>query len=174
MHRHARRKLGIIVPRVHSAAEARTAMNALKFPPIGHRGYGLGSIVTDLKGNTAQQEVDSANRETMAIMMIESQEGLQSVDEIAAVPGVDVLFVGPYDLSLALGILEQFDNPAFLKALEKVINAGRKAGVAVGLQSKSMPLLTRARELGARFIIYSSDFSVLLDGYRKGIADLKK
>ena len=55
----------------------------------------------------------------------------------------------------------------FWKALEKVINAGRKAGVAVGLQSKNMPMLMRARELGARFIIYSSDFSVLLDGYRK-------
>ena len=80
--------MGIIVPRIHSAAEARAAMNALKFPPLGHRGYGLGSIVTDLKGVSAQEEVNSANRETMAIMMIESQEGLQAVEEIAAVPGL--------------------------------------------------------------------------------------
>src|SRR5258708_38983332 len=65
--------MGIIVPRVHSAAEARSAMDALKFPPLGHRGYGLGTIVTDLKGNSAQEEVNSANRETMAVMMIESQ-----------------------------------------------------------------------------------------------------
>ena len=89
-------------------------MDALKFPPMGHRGYGLGTIVTDLKGNSAQEEVTSANRETMAVMMIESQEGVQAVDEIAAVPEVDALFVGPYDLSLALGILEQFDSPLFL------------------------------------------------------------
>jgi 2-keto-3-deoxy-L-rhamnonate aldolase RhmA len=165
--------MGIIVPRVHSAAEARAAMDALKFPPLGHRGYGLGTIVTDLKGNSAQEEVTSANRETMAIMMIESQEGLRAVEEIAAVPEVDALFVGPYDLSLALGILEQFDNPVFWKALERVINAGTKAGIAVGLQSKDVALLTRAREMGARFIIYSSDYSVLLSGYKGGISQLK-
>jgi 2-dehydro-3-deoxyglucarate aldolase/4-hydroxy-2-oxoheptanedioate aldolase len=164
--------MGIIVPRVHSAAEARTAMDALKFPPLGHRGYGLGTIVTDLKGNSAQEEVNSANRETMAIMMIESQEGLRAIEEIAAVAEVDALFVGPYDLSLALGVLEQFDSPLFLKALEKVINAGTKAGIAVGLQSKDMKLLTRGREMGARFI-YSSDYSVLLSGYKEGISRLK-
>jgi 2-keto-3-deoxy-L-rhamnonate aldolase RhmA len=165
--------MGIIIPRVHSAAEARAAMDALKFPPLGHRGYGLGTIITDLKGNSAQEEVNSANRETMAIMMIESQEGLRAVEEIAAVPEVDTLFVGPYDLSLALGILEQFESPLFLKALEKVINAGTKAGISVGLQSKDMVLLTRAREMGARFIIYSSDYSVLLSGYKEGISRLK-
>jgi 2-keto-3-deoxy-L-rhamnonate aldolase RhmA len=165
--------MGIIVPRVHSAAEARSAMDALKFPPLGHRGYGLGTIVTDLKGNSAQEEVNSANRETMAVMMIESQEGVRAVEEIAAVPEIDVLFIGPYDLSLALGILEQFDSPLFLTALEKVIKAGTNAGIAVGLQSKDMALLTRAREMGARFMIYSSDYSVLLSGYREGIARLK-
>jgi 2-keto-3-deoxy-L-rhamnonate aldolase RhmA len=166
--------MGIIVPRVHSAAEARAAMDALKFPPLGHRGYGLGTIVTDLKGNSAQEEVNSANRETMAVMMIESQEGLSAAEEIASVPEVDVLFVGPYDLSLALGILEQFDSPVFLAALEKVVNAGTKAGIAVGLQSKDMSLLIRAREMGARFIIYSSDYSVLLSGYKQGISQLKR
>ena len=166
--------MGIIVPRIHSAAEARAAMDALKFPPLGHRGYGLGSIVTDLRGISAQEEVNSANRETMAVMMIESQQGLRAVEEIAAVPEIDVLFVGPYDLSLALGILEQFDNPVFWKAVEKVIQAGENAGIAVGLQSKNIPMLTRAREMGARFMIYSSDFSVLLDGYKKGISELKK
>ena len=166
--------MGIIVPHINSAAEARAAMDAIKFPPLGYRGYGLGSIITDLKGNSAQEEVDSSNRETMAIMMIESQEGVAAVDEIASVPGVDALFIGPYDLSLALGILEQFDSPVYWNALEKVINAGAKAGIAVGLQSRNMPMLLRARDMGARFIIYSSDFSILLDGYKKGLCDLKK
>lgn len=165
--------MGIIVPRVHSASEARAAMDALKFPPLGHRGYGLGTIVTDLKGNSAQAEVDSANYETMAIMMIESQEGVSTVEEIASVPEVDALFVGPYDLSLALGILEQFDSPIFLRALERVINAGTEAGIAVGLQSSDISLLTRARAMGARFIIYSSDYSVLLSGYKQAISQLK-
>jgi 4-hydroxy-2-oxoheptanedioate aldolase len=166
--------MGIIVPHVNSAAEARAAVNMLKFPPLGQRGFGLGSIITDLKGRSAQEEVDSANRETMAVMMIESPEGLACVDEIASVEGVDALFVGPYDLSLSLGILEQFDSPVYWNAMEKVMKAAAKAGIAAGLQSKSMAMLMRAREMGARFIIYSSDFSMLLDGYKKGLSELKK
>jgi 4-hydroxy-2-oxoheptanedioate aldolase len=165
--------MGIIVPQVHSAMEARAALDALKFPPLGHRGFGLGTIVTDLKGSSAQEEINSANRETMAVMMIESEEGLRAVDEIAAVPEVDALFVGPYDLSLALGIIEQFDNPVFWKALERVINAGTNAGIAVGLQSNDLSLLTRSREMGVRFMIYGSDYSVLLSGYKAGMSRLR-
>jgi 2-keto-3-deoxy-L-rhamnonate aldolase RhmA len=165
--------MGIIVPQIKSAEEARLALNALKFPPLGNRGFGLGTIVTDLKGRPAQEEVESANRETLAVMMIESREGLEKVESIAAVPEIDALFVGPYDLSLSLGVLEQFDSPIFMRALEKVINAGAKAGVAVGLQSAQLPLLTRARDLGARFLMYSSDYSILLSGYKEGLTRLK-
>jgi len=103
----------------------------------------------------------------MAVMMIESQEGVRAVEEIAAVPEVDALFVGPYDLFARAGHPEQFDSPLFLTALEKVIKASSNAGIAVGLQSKDMALLTKARAMGARFIIYSSDYSVLLSGYKK-------
>jgi 2-keto-3-deoxy-L-rhamnonate aldolase RhmA len=165
--------MGIIVPRINSADEARAALDAMKFPPVGHRGYGLGSIVTDLKGNRAQEEVGSANRETLAVMMVESQEGLQAVEEIAAVAEIDVLFIGPYDLSLSLGIIEQFDNPIFDKAIERIINAGQKAGLAVGLQSGNQALLRRAREMGARFLICGSESSILLEGYRNALATMK-
>jgi 2-dehydro-3-deoxyglucarate aldolase/4-hydroxy-2-oxoheptanedioate aldolase len=165
--------MGIIVPRINSAAEARSAVDAMKFPPIGRRGYGLGSIVTDLKGDSAQDETVSANRETLVVLMIESQEGLTAVEEIAAVPEIDVLFIGPYDLSLSLGIIEQFEHPIFLKALERIVKAGHKAGLSVGLQSGNMTLLTRVREMGVRFLICGSDSSVLLEGYRKTVAAMK-
>jgi 2-dehydro-3-deoxyglucarate aldolase/4-hydroxy-2-oxoheptanedioate aldolase len=166
--------MGIIVPRINSVAEARAAVDAMKFPPIGNRGYGLGSIVTDLKGASAQEETLSANRETLVVLMIESQEGLDAVEEIAAVPAIDVLFIGPYDLSLSLGIIEQFEHPIFLKALEKIVKAGQNAGLAVGLQSGNMKLLTRVREMGVRFLICGSDSSVLLEGYRKTLAAMKE
>ncbi len=165
--------MGIIVPRVNSAAEAQAAIAAMKFPPIGRRGYGLGSIVTDLKGRPAQDEISSANRETLVVMMVESREGLAAVDEIAAVPEVDVLFIGPYDLSLSLGIVEQFENPVYIKSLERIIDSGHKAGVAVGLQSGNPGVLKRARDLGARFLICGSESSVLLEGYRKTLATMK-
>jgi 2-keto-3-deoxy-L-rhamnonate aldolase RhmA len=145
----------------------------MKFPPIGRRGYGLGSIVTDFRQNPAQDETKSANRETLVVMMIESQEGLEAVDEIAAVPEIDVLFIGPYDLSLSLGIIEQFENPLFWKALQRIIKAAQKAGVAVGLQSGNVAMLKRVREMGVRFLICGSESSVLLDGYKRAIAAIK-
>lgn len=165
--------MGIIVPNVSSADEARGALDAMKFPPIGHRGYGLGSIVTDLKGNSAQSEIESANRETLAVLMVETREGLEAVEEVAAVPEIDVLFIGPYDLSLSLGIIEQFDHPLFEKALERIINAGKKAGLAVGLQSGNGALLKHAREMGVRLLMCGGESSVLLEGYKKTLASMK-
>ena len=165
--------MGIIVPHVHSRSQARTVVDAVKFPPMGHRGFGLGSIVTDFRNNSAQEEVESANRETLVVLMIESAEGLSCLEQISNVGEVDALFVGPYDLPLSLGILEQFDNPVFWQAMDRVIKAGEAAGVAVGLQSSNLSLLVRAREMGARFIMYGSDFAVLLEAYREAVRRLK-
>jgi 2-keto-3-deoxy-L-rhamnonate aldolase RhmA len=165
--------MGIIVPRVHSAEEARAALDVMKFPPLGHRGFGLRTIVTDLKPVSPREAVDSANRETMAIIMIESKPGLESVEQIAATPRIDVLFVGPYDLSLSLGIVGEFDNPIFWNALERVIRACEQAGLAAGVQSADMSLLNRARDAGARFLMYGSDFSVLFAGYKEAVSRLK-
>lgn len=165
--------MGIIVPRVNSVAEARAAVDAMKFPPAGHRGYGLGSIITDLKGRPAGEEIESANRETLVVMMIESVEGLEAVEQIAAVPEIDVLFIGPYDLSLSLGIVEQFQNPVFWKAVERIIQAGQKSNLAVGLQSGNAAVLKRAAEMGARFLICGSESSVLLEGYKRALATMK-
>ncbi len=165
--------MGIIVPRVHTADQARAALDVMKFPPLGHRGFGLRAIVTDLRGGTAKDEVKSANQETLAILMIESKDGLENVEAIAATPGLDVLFIGPYDLSLSLGIVEEFDNPVFWKAVERVIAACQKAGIATGLQSGNMEIVLKARSLGARLLIYGSDVSVLFQGYRDAIARLK-
>jgi 2-keto-3-deoxy-L-rhamnonate aldolase RhmA len=166
--------MGIIVPRVHSRSEAQAALNIMKFPPLGQRGFGLRGIVTDFHQESAQKKVESANQETMAVLMIESKTGLESVEEIAASPELDVLFVGPYDLTLSLGIVEQFDSATFLRSLERVIRACQSTGVAAGIQTGDMSLLIKARELGARFLMYASDSSVLLAGYSAAISKLKE
>lgn len=165
---------GVIVPRIHSAQEARAALDVMKFPPLGHRGYGLRGIVSDFVGVPAKEGVESANRETLAILMIESKAGLENVEEIARTPQLDVLFVGPYDLTLSLGIIEEFENPIFWKALERIIAAASAAGVAVGLQSGTMEIVTKARSMGARFLIYGSDTAILFAGYKDAMARLKQ
>jgi 4-hydroxy-2-oxoheptanedioate aldolase len=105
--------------------------------------------------------------------MIESREGLENVEEIARTPNLDVLFVGPYDLSLSLGIIEEFENPVFWKALDRVVAAAKSAGIAVGLQSGNMELVLKARAAGVRFVIYSSDVGVLMGGYTDAMKRLK-
>jgi 2-keto-3-deoxy-L-rhamnonate aldolase RhmA len=165
--------MGIIVPRVHSPAAGRAAIEALKFPPLGRRGFGLRSIITDLQGKLAPEEVDSCNRETLMVLMIESKEGLAHVEEIASLEGVDVLFIGPYDLSLAMGILEQFDDPRFWGAVDSVVRACEKAHIAAGLQTGNMPILLKARDRGIRFLLCGSDVEILLAGYRQAIKELK-
>ena len=166
--------MGIIVPRVHSADAGRAALEVMKFPPFGHRGFGLRSIITDLQGKSAAEEIELCNRETLAVLMIESKQGLEHVEEIASLPGVDVLFMGPYDLTLSLGIVEQFDNPIFWNAVDRVIAACRVAGIATGIQTSNMSLLREARKRGARFLLYGSDVAILFAGYKQAMSELKE
>jgi 2-dehydro-3-deoxyglucarate aldolase/4-hydroxy-2-oxoheptanedioate aldolase len=165
--------MGIIVPRIHSADAGRAALEVMKFPPLGRRGFGLRSIITDLQGRPAIGEIESCNREAMAILMIESKQGLEHVEEIALLPGVDVLFVGPYDLTLSLGIVEQFDHAIFWNAVDRVIAACKATGIAAGIQTSRMPLLQEARKRGARFLLYGSDTTILLSGFKRVMEELK-
>lgn len=165
--------MGVIVPRVHSREEAERALDVMKFPPLGHRGFGLHAIVTDYSPDTPQMQVESANEETMSVLMIESRNGLEAVEQITSLPSLDVLFMGPHDLTLSLGILGQFAHPIFLDAVKRVVAACSAAGIAAGLQTGSMELLLKARELGVRFLLYSSDSSVLFQGYSSAVATLR-
>jgi 2-dehydro-3-deoxyglucarate aldolase/4-hydroxy-2-oxoheptanedioate aldolase len=165
--------MGIIVPRIHSVEAAREALDVMKFPPEGHRGFGLRTIVTDVMTGPAAEEVASCNRETLAVLMIESQGGLDHVEEIAKLPGLDALFIGPYDLSLSLGIVEQFDNPIFWTAVDRVGAACQAAGIAAGMQTGRMPMLLEARRRGFRFLMYSSDVGVMFSGFKQAMSELK-
>jgi 2-dehydro-3-deoxyglucarate aldolase/4-hydroxy-2-oxoheptanedioate aldolase len=161
---------GIIVPRVHSSSEAEKAAEMMKYPPHGNRGFGMHSVIHDFRFTNAHEEMDSANQETMTVLQIESAAGLAAVGEIAQTPVVDALFVGPYDLSISMGIPEQFQSAEFWDAIDRVISACRRPGIAAGIQSPSLDLLCEAKRRGMTFLLYASDSSVLLSGYREGLS----
>ncbi len=165
--------MGVIVPHVHSPEIAARAVQAVKFPPQGRRGYGLRSTIVDFRARSAVEEIESCNLQTMTILQIESVEGLNCVDEIAGMEEIDALFIGPYDLTLSMGIPGQFEHPKFWKAVERVLSACVRAGIAGGLQTSSFDILRKARECGARLLIYGSDMTVLLDGYRAAMVKLQ-
>jgi 2-keto-3-deoxy-L-rhamnonate aldolase RhmA len=122
---------GVIVAQVHSAAIARAAVGAAKYPPIGHRGVGIGRA--HAYGAGFSDYVSAANRDTSLIVEIESAAAVAAVDEIAAVEGIDGLFIGPYDLSASMGLSGEVRHPAVLAAIDKVRAAAGRAGLPLGI-----------------------------------------
>ncbi len=127
--------MGVIVPHVDTREEAQAVVDSVKYHPMGKRGMfggrptGYGYLMT------TSEYVKKANEETMAIIMIESGEGVKNVKEILSVPGIDVIQIGSSDLSQSLGYPGKLNEPVVLKAIDKIINETRKAGVAVGVGS---------------------------------------
>jgi 2-keto-3-deoxy-L-rhamnonate aldolase RhmA len=166
--------MGVIVPRVHSPEEAHRAVSVMRFTPEGNRGFGMHSIMTDFEWKHPNDMMAEANRETLAVCQVESQAALDSVEDIAATPGLDVLFIGPYDLSISMGIAEQFQSTAFLSAVDRVVAACSARNIASGIQTGDISLLKEARRRGVRFLLYSGDYAVLYNAYCTTIALIRE
>lgn len=164
--------MGVINPRTESVEEVRKIVSCMKFPPKGRRGYGLRSIVTDLDFKGAAAEMQSADEESMVVIQMETQPCVDAIYEMVAVEGVDATMVGPFDLSVSLGIPGDFENPIFWRAFDRMVDACNKVGVAPGVHFGNTRMLQRAREHGARFLVCGTDMSVLLNGFKAMVAQM--
>ncbi|KAK5045433.1 hypothetical protein LTR84_009297 [Exophiala bonariae] len=124
---------GIMVPQINTAEEARQVVASAKFPPFGVRGQGSAFPAIG-HGITTPKYMKSANETILTMIQIETRAGVENVDAIAAVPGVDLLFIGPNDLAQSLlgYVPARGDEPEFLDAIEKIVDAGRRHGKWVG------------------------------------------
>ena len=120
--------MGIMVPMVESGEQARQIVAACKYPPAGRRGAAFGIAHDDYTGGDVVGKMTSANEQQLLIAQIETKAGLAAAADIAAVNGIDVLWVGQFDLTSSLGIPGQFDHPEFLAALENVVEVAEKNG----------------------------------------------
>jgi len=150
---------GVMFPRLESADEVRAAVRHLRYPPEGDRGVATYNRVYDFGLNPGG--LDTANASVVGIVQVESRRALRAVAEIAALPGVDVLFVGPRDLSTDLGCPGRFDHPAFTDALDQVLAAAKDAGVAAGILAGDAHQAAAHAGLGFRFVGVGSDASLL-------------
>lgn len=142
---------GVIVPQINSADEARLAVQYAKYPPEGTRGVSpTWTFYLDIDW---ADYLPYANGETMVIVQIESLEGLRNLDEIARVPGVDVLFAGPMDLSAALGYIGQVDHPEVQAVLAEFPKRAKGLGKASGVTAAGFQGGRKAYERGYRFIM---------------------
>ncbi|MCY7419805.1 MAG: hypothetical protein LH650_15190 [Chloroflexi bacterium] len=151
---------GVMVPQVNNAAAARDIASWLRFPPLGKRGVAL--FTRGLRyGAGGHDSVDTRNQEIVGIVQIESREAVDAAADMAAVDGVDVLFVGPADLSHALGVRGQVDHPDFDAAIRSVAAAAKAHGKAAGIMLWKPEEAARYAALGYTFFSLSTDGALL-------------
>jgi 2-dehydro-3-deoxyglucarate aldolase/4-hydroxy-2-oxoheptanedioate aldolase len=163
--------LGVMVPNCDGAAEAQAVASWARYPPVGVRGFGLPRY--DLEPEGVGATLAKANEEQMVIVQIESLAGLEEVEAIARVDGVDLLWIGHFDLTASLGIPGDFENPVFEAAVDRVLAAGAAAEKPVGLMVGSVEDGRKFRDRGFRCLAYSLDVWLYEDALRAGISALR-
>ena len=163
---------GIRVPRLDSVDQAREAVSFLRYPPAGIRGVATRVRGAGL-GAVAHADVQRLNQRAVGIIQIESVGGLRDADAIAAIDGVDVLFVGPADLSHSLGIPGQFGHADYVGALERVVAACRAHGKAAGILVYDAAVVPRHLELGFTFVGIGADGAFVADGAQRFLAAVR-
>jgi 2-keto-3-deoxy-L-rhamnonate aldolase RhmA len=163
---------GIVVPRLDTAEQAREAVTFLRYPPDGQRGVALLTRGARL-GAVGHGEVAYVNRDIVGIVQIETPSALREADEIAAIDGVDVLFVGPADLSHSLGVPGRFDDKTYLAALRSVVAACRAHHKAAGILLYDPASFGPHLEMGFTFVGLGADLSFVANGAKAALAAAK-
>lgn len=150
---------GVMIPQIDTAEQARTAVAAAKFSPVGNRGTcrfvrsaGYGAIPGSQYFSRAQ--------ETVVIVQAEGSKAVKNLDEILDVPGIDIVFVGPYDLSSSLGLIGQIDHPKVLQCIRDIVAQAAVKGVKVGCFADNVTSAKNLRNMGVKFIGYSCDTAI--------------
>ncbi len=151
---------GIMAPNVRTADQARHLNESMRYAPAGNRGLGLGSAHNDFVRPDSLAYMAEANRSNLLLCQIESETALRNLREIAAVPGVDCLWVGHMDLTHSMGIVGEFHHPRFLSALRDVSVAAKERGLLAGIQPGSLAQAREWMEIGYDMVSYSTDISV--------------
>lgn len=153
---------GILVPLVSTEAQARDAVSYAKYPPAGVRG--AAAAAGSRYGGELASYLRSANAETLVGVQIETKAALDNLEAIAAVDGVDVLFVGPQDLTLSLGLLDDRANPKVRDAMRSVVEACERHGKVPGTLVINAEEKRAALDLGFRFVSLGADVRFLIEG----------
>jgi len=153
---------GIMVPMVETPEEAAAAVAAAKYPPDGRRGIGPWRASNYYRDFTTY--LSTANASTAVVLQIESAAAVDHAERIAAVPGVDALFVGPADLSGSMGIEVGKLDPRLIDALKRVVAAGRNSGCGLGIDAASNERLETFAAMGFRLFTFGVDTDYLASG----------
>jgi 4-hydroxy-2-oxoheptanedioate aldolase len=155
---------GFLFQMVNSAEEAEALVKALKFPPLGERGLSAPAFDSGYTwGDSVIDYMRAANEQTVIAAMIETPQAVACIDEIAAVRGIDALFMGPADLSLRLGCFDRWDDPPMREAHARMAAAAARNGIAWGRPGRSAADIRTLVDAGARFILRGGDYAAVTE-----------
>jgi 2-dehydro-3-deoxyglucarate aldolase/4-hydroxy-2-oxoheptanedioate aldolase len=164
---------GVIFPRVESPELLEKAISWCKFPPVGIRGYGLTVMQSNYEPATIPQMIAHRNENGMVILQIETVKALEAREELLSVKGIDVVMVGPVDLSISLGIPGEFEHPKFIEAIDQIRETCDEKGIVPGIQCRGVALSKFCRDRGFRFLGTSNEWNLLLEKARETVTALK-
>jgi 2-keto-3-deoxy-L-rhamnonate aldolase RhmA len=162
---------GIMVPAVESAEEAREVVQAARYAPFGRRGVFYLGYTSEYAGIPPAEHFRTANEELLLILQVETSRGVLAAGEIAAVPGVDAVLIGPGDLSASLGVPWEWDHPALREAIDTTFLATRMHGKVAGIMPPTVEHAARAVDAGARLLLWGPDLALLL---RAALEDVRR
>jgi 2-keto-3-deoxy-L-rhamnonate aldolase RhmA len=164
--------MGVMAPMVGSEEEAQFIVSCTRYPPKGRRGAAFGFTADDYEGGDVADKIRVADERTLVMCLIETAEGIANVDKIAAVPGVDVLWLGHFDLTNFLGIPAQFDHAKYVKAIEQLIAAANKHNKVLACMTGSEAWSREYWDKGFRLFAVGVDSHLLQGAIRQGIGAL--
>jgi 2-keto-3-deoxy-L-rhamnonate aldolase RhmA len=164
---------GVMVPRVETREQAEEVVAQLKYAPVGRRGVALG-IAHDLYQAGTPEFFAQANEEIIVILLLETAKAFENLDDILSVPGIDVAWMGHYDLTVSMGIPAQFQHPRFLAAMDALVDCCRRNKIAPGFLPATPEAAAHWIGKGFRCISLGSDIGVFLNamrGFRKSVLE---
>ena len=164
---------GIMLPMVGTADEAARIAAHAKYPPHGHRGVALGVAHDRYAPGAPVTKLRAANKRVTVFLLVETREGVENVDEIAAVDGIDGIWIGHFDLSTSLGVPGRFDHPDLIAAEDRVARACARHKKSFGCLVMNVERGIAAYHAGYDMICYSGDVWLLRETLGSGIADVK-
>jgi 2-keto-3-deoxy-L-rhamnonate aldolase RhmA len=165
--------LGVMLPLVDSAEQAEFIVSCTRYPPQGRRGAAFGFAHDGYEGGEVTAKIRMSHERTLVIAMIETAKGLDNVEAIAAVPGVDVLWLGHFDLTNFLGIPGQFDHPKYRDAVRRIVAAAKAHGKAAGYMAADAALGREYLQHGFRMIATGTDQGMLQNAIQQALGALR-
>jgi 4-hydroxy-2-oxoheptanedioate aldolase len=153
---------GVQVPQINTADDARQVIHAAKYAPLGARGLSIFTRAGDYYAHRGADHASRQNAETMVVVHIEGRQGLDNLDDIMTVAGIDVLFLGPYDISQSLGLPGDVRHPKVERALQDAAGKARAGGRAVGSYARDVEMGKWLKDLGVQYLSVNVDATIYL------------